>query len=210
MRKSNNKPVEPTPQWDDDHWPIGMNPNGELNILTEEESIEMLIHRDWHRYATQFFGEFGIPQSPDEAAKKLFSIFLKWHKKPSGEWNPKRHILRAMALDTMVASFPEGSPPSEKLIDMMKLALGLPDYHRVGSWLGDEGAADGRGKPDLSARRVAEDADKKYLREHDGEWMPLAAFARQLGKPESYRRTLRRWRARADYCPGWRKPVSGS
>jgi hypothetical protein len=155
------------------------------------KSVVQMMKRDAHLAATQLHGLGGTSK---QQALRLTKLFAAQRGKPMGRWSPKRHVLRAMALDVMCASFPDNLPPSPELIDLMRVALGLPDGHRVGAE--PESLKDGRGKPDNAAREKAFAADRAYLRTH-GKLMPVAALAREVKKD---RHSVSEWRASDDWA----------
>jgi len=156
------------------------------------------MEKNWHRYVRQFW-----PQIPggshfgteEQAADKLCRHYEKSKKLARANWPIKRHVLNALVLDLVCASFPEGHPPPESLVRVMKAALDLPADHDIGGWVFND-ARDGRGVVNLRAWSEAVNIDRAYYDEHQKE-MPLRELEREVDSrtgQRAYRTTLRRWR----------------
>src|SRR5437016_6365399 len=86
--------------------------------------IRREMARNWHRHVTQWWGEVTpVRGSTDEMVVALLA-----------DKQLEPYLLRRLALDLMVASFPEGQPPPHELVALMKRALELPDDHEPGQW----------------------------------------------------------------------------
>jgi hypothetical protein len=178
----------------------------------ERDALEREIEHDWHTWVTQFWGsEVGGPRGTvEEQTAKLAAIFGEQRGKPLGAWHPKRHVLRKLALDIMCANFPDGCPPSQALVTLMRRALDLPDDHDVGGWPMTAGTWDDRGDPDHEARSTAMELDWEYIEAHAGHHMPLRELQRSVKKNlgrEPDRKSLRKWREQNAYWLGlWHPP----
>lgn len=175
--------------------------------------IEKDMELNWHTWVTQHWDEITNPiGSVEEKAKRLATIYAEQRGKPLNSWRVKRHVLRKLTLDLVCASFPDGNPPSETIIKLLKLALELPDTHEVGGWPVTAGIWDDRGEPDHEARNTAMLLDLEYIEVHD-DYMPLRTLQRgvkaKLGRVPD-RKTLRRWRSSQVYWGNhWSPPKGG-
>jgi hypothetical protein len=166
---------------------------------------------NWHTWVTQFWSEVHQPHGTvEEQTARLAAIYAEQRGKPLNRWRPKRHVLRKLALDLMCANFPEGRPPPEALVTLMRRALDLPEDHEVCSWPVAAGAWDDRGDPDHKARSAAMQIDLEYIENHAGQHMPLRELQRrlkaELGRKLD-RKSLRRWRKNEAYWLGlWHPP----
>jgi hypothetical protein len=118
---------------------------------------------------------------------------------------------KALTLDLVYACWPEGYNPSYELVELLKMALGLPKDHEVVFWAeGRKGRhghfADGRGsnkKQDPDVWQESIDIDTLYFHAH-GKKMPVHALQRALDekfpKRAPSRATLREWRENSDYA----------
>src|ERR1700683_33266 len=88
-------------------------------------AVARLMNRDAHRYTTQFWDEvIHICGSVEERAEALLTLYAAQRRKPAGLWGVKRHVLRALTLDLVCASFPEGHPPPRQIVQLLQVALG--------------------------------------------------------------------------------------
>jgi hypothetical protein len=111
--------------------------------------------------------------------------------------------LRGLALDLMLACFPEAGPP-QAVVEVMRHALDLPrDW-----WLYPFETDDRRGKPHDKAKILANAVDREYKREHERN-MDLRALSRELnerlGTDKDWRATVREWRKEEDW---WTRPMA--
>lgn len=156
------------------------------------------MNKNWHRAAREFWGIFpGAPKfcTDEQAADELRSHYEQSGKVTRATWPIKRHVLNALVLDLICASFPEGHPPPESLLKVMKAALDLPADHDISSWVLNDGR-DGRGGVNKRAWYEAINLDRAYYEEHQKE-MPLRELEREVASRTgggAYRSTLRKWR----------------
>jgi hypothetical protein len=148
------------------------------------------IRQNWHRRVTQFWGEVYNPPPGTDMAEQLLK---------DRDWL-KPHVFRALALDFMCATFPEGSPPPDALVNVMKAALGLPEDHQPGGWMVHPWrnvSADGRGDPDREAQIACFFADIEYFKQQK-KWMSHKELAHRVSR--EMQRTISPWTVRA-----WRR-----
>jgi hypothetical protein len=173
--------------------------------------FERKVRDNWHTWVTQFWSEVHQPHGTvEEQTARLAAIYAEQKGKPLSAWHPPRHMLRKLALDLMCANFPEGHPPPDALVALMRRALDLPEEHVVGAWPLFAGTWDDRGDPDHEARSAAMQIDLEYIEEHAGHHMPLRELHRRLRDKlgrETDRKTLRAWRKQGAYWLGlWHSP----
>jgi hypothetical protein len=167
----------------------------------DDDALRDMMIRNWHKTVRQFYWDI-----ERMTAAEIAAAFAANRGKQLNTWAPKKHVLRKMALDVMIESFPENHPPSQELVLMMRHALGLPDSHQVGGWGAVAGHHDDRGNVDHEARNEAEMIDHDHLLEADA-YMPLRELERRVKKklgrcPD--RKTLRTWRTAPGYWPTWK------
>jgi hypothetical protein len=168
--------------------------------------VTELALKDWHRVVPlQFWMEVdGAPQlgSAAERAERLVSILKE---KPCAFSD---HILRALALDLMCASFPSDHAPPEALVSLMKRALGFSEKHEVGGWMlnhvdNDGRIKDRRGNPDVEAWMAATIIEREHIRAN-GKPISLRKLLKEVklrlpGYSANSTTTLRDWRREPDY-----------
>jgi hypothetical protein len=160
---------------------------GLVSELPEEK------RRNWHRRITQWWMDVYSPPPGVNDAEQLL--------KDRDRFKP--HVFRALALDLMCESFPEGHPPPEPILKLMKAALDLPEDHELGGWAvhpwrsGNDVLPDGRGSPDRNAQDITYRIDCEYFQTHSGRWLSYGKLAKQasseLGRKISTA-SLRAWR----------------
>jgi hypothetical protein len=110
---------------------------------------------------------------------------------------------RCRALDLMCASFPEGHPPPDALLELMRWVLRLPAGHTIGGWCAELDTAlkpkkDLRGKPDFANQRKAADIAARYY-ETERKEMSAHRLAKAMGHTSTS--TVREWMSQ----PAWRQ-----
>ena len=117
-----------------------------------------------------------------QRAEKLIETFDLQKDIAPGLKKVKDHILRKLTLDLICASFPEGHPPPNELVSLLKRALGLPESHKVGGWLVTHGMRDYRaGGIDHEARQTAWQLNSDYYMKHCKP-MPIKTLAALVEK----------------------------
>jgi hypothetical protein len=166
----------------------------------------------WHQYVLENWDKVkGVPSGARVPA--LTEKLLTTMRNDKSLKVLTQHERKCLALDLVCASFPHDRPPSWDLVEVLKMALDLPEDHDVGYWaLGRRGKhghfADGRGsknKQDIYVWWTSIEIDKQYFRSH-GTRMPLRQLERTLktlkgkfpGRPPGLS-TLRGWRKLRDY-----------
>lgn len=171
----------------------------ELEKNPVDPDVIVMMEAEAHRHTGLVWSEVSDlvlwPSTVDSVAQRLSEEFTRQKKVKLGKWEPKRHVLRAQALDVMCVSFPVGSPPSPALIKLMTLALGLPSDHVVGSWPIDAGTRDGRGGAKHEQRQRARKLDTDNIRK-TGKPMSGRALAAKVKVAE---KTVREWRKESDW-----------
>jgi hypothetical protein len=174
-------------------------------------AVDKLLRAHWHKSVTGAWTWIAAPRGTvEERTARLADIYAEQRGKPLGQWRPRRHVLRKLALDLMCANFPDGHPPPDALVTLMQRALDLPEKHVVGAWPLEAGTWDDRGDPDYEARVAAMELDLRYIEDNAGKHMPLRELQRRLkGKlgREFDRKSLRQWRNEEEYWLGlWHSP----
>jgi hypothetical protein len=160
------------------------------------------MEKDWHQQILQNWGL--VEGSPGGTLEQRAA---ELHRRAEGEVketrNPK-YQTRALALDLLCASFPEGRPPPDSLVVLMRCILKLPKDHTVGGWMGALPIDDPRGSPTLSAMEMAAKIDSDYFHSEavrGRDLMPVRRLSKVL-KAQGYKTspaTLRKWREDDNY-----------